>query len=689
MKTPALAAIARHPLLAAAFIIAFGLCGTARACERCLREPTAFQSVGLYSDVIRLGGVSADIYYNRGSEFFNIAADGYEDYGLSSAKEARSRALADLNEAVRLSAGDREYDGGKRFFKMRGDIHMLASNFDLAAADYSEAIRLNPSDTALQNYLGAPVLNDGLYLARGAARYLTGDYVGAAEDFESARRTRIADEDFLAETAIELAQNKIAAGSGPHAEAEKHYFTGLVYYNNNYTGAIYVKRFEDALKCDSANAVYHRMLGLAHYRAFGSIDNVLFTNAYDRARADLLRAMRHIEEAVRLEPNDAKNYAARARIGAVINEYKSGSMIKFAPDWEKIHTERWCADSTMADYTRAVRLAPHVPEYRTARAAEYLRNWKDYNSALADYLEAVLLDSGIIYRVSAVATRYMMWHSGLAGYSDETFGEMLCAELTRLYGKAGAKLCKRKYSYPKVIRKKEKPAPDTEEYYYNKAKDHNSFWDIKERGSRVAHYTNLIKRYRKNAPYYAQRARAHYETREGRYGYDKAVADYVKAIELDPSFLYWGWLEEWRPPRGGGEESSYMNEFTEALCEELVRRFPDNAEYRYQRGRTRSAANAIADYREAVRLKPDIAAYHKALGDAYLSKYECQKAAASHLRAMRLDPKGIYFFLDSWGYPIKGYRAMLDKAIAGSGTVPAAECKKIADAMKKEWEERR
>ncbi|MCL2241772.1 MAG: tetratricopeptide repeat protein [Chitinispirillia bacterium] len=647
-------------VITAALVTAVVFCGTARACERCASGASAFERIDFHTETIRLGGRPAEVYAARGYMFYHIASSEkykqYENAGLSSRKEAYDMAIADLSEALRLSADSKDPVTQKNYFKTLGSIHLSASNFDLAIAGYSEAIRLNPGDKADSDLWQPQVLSDGLYFARGAAYYITGAYGKAIEDFEAARRTRIADDEFLAETAIKFAKKRLAAKSKLPPEAEREFFRGLVYYNFHDTGneRYGLKYFEAALTLDSANAEYHRMLGLAYCRPANDmmikLDGML--PAINRPLA-----VEHFLKAVRLAPSDAKNYAALARV-----------------------------DTTVKNYAQAVRLAPDVPEHRIGRASWHIRE-KEYGKALADYLEAVKSDSGVIYRARALQERSRYSEITSTGYSDKKFDTMLCAELKRVYS-YGAELCGRNFTFGESARDEEKgpaPAPDTEEYHYNSAKEFTFIWNRDKAESAVAHYTELIRRFQRNAPYYAMRAVA-YSRSQDNSAKARAVADYVKAVELDSSFLYWDWIEITRLyPR-----SNKVCYFIADIYTELLRKSPGNAEYHYQKGMTQGAPDsAIADFSRAIRLKPGEAAYHKALGDAYLRKGDCQKATESHLKAMRLDPKGIYFFLNPAGYPVKGYRAMLDKAIAGGGTVPAAECKKIADAMKKEWEERK
>jgi len=676
--------------LAAAFIIAAGFWAAACACSVCARGPTNFQRIGLHTETIRLGGASVGVYITRGNEFYNIAAGEYSDVGLSSRKEAYGRAIADLSEAVRLSANNRDQELRKRIFQMRGDINLSAGNFTAAAADYSEAIRLNPGDTI--GLMWKPkVLSDGLYFARGAAHYLTGAYDKAIYDFKAARRTRVADEDFLAETAIEFAKKRIAAGSKLPPAAEREYFRGLVYYNNYdaETERHGVKYFAAALKLDTANAEYHRMLGLALYRPANYLA-IQYFEPYDAS--DRPSAMRHFAEAVRLAPNDAKHYAARAKADS-LDDYRLS--LRLSRDKADNQTRKGWIDN----YTQAIRLAPDVPEYRIGRAAEYLRQ-KNYDKALADYLDAVKSDTGIIYRAKALAARDKNRASASTGYSDNKFNKMLCAELKRLYNN-GADLCGRRFTLKEINYEDEKPAqsgpaPDTEKYHYNKAKNkHSPIWGAEAADSAIVHYTNLIKRFTKNAPYYARRAMAHYERakvsqKNEKDDSAKAVADYAKAVEMDPSFLYWEWLENAWLYSGRGSIGPNVN-FITALYSELLGKSPGNAEYYYQRGRTLAwhggrdeRDKAIADFNEALRLKPNVAVYHKALGDIYLRKGDCKKALENHLKAMRLDPDGIYLFLKPGGDPINGYRAMLDKAIEGGGNIPLKECKIITAPKKGE-----
>jgi len=611
----------RAVLLAAAFMIAAGFCAAAYACYNCVlrRTPTVFQYVDIHTETIRRGGASAaGAYYSRGLNLYRIAAGEHEDPGLSSREEAYALAIADLNEAVRLSANSREPERMKRYLKTRGNVHLSIGNFALAAADYSEAILLNPDDKIDRILWRPKVLSDGLYMARGAVYYIMGDYDKAIEDFEAARRTRVADNDFLAETAIGFAKKRITAGGGLPSEAEKQYFRGLVYYNDhdNDIERYGIKYFKEALRLDSGNAEYHRMLGLVYYWPYDY--HALLWEEFDRS--ELLFAMWHFDKAIRLAPDEAKNYAARALVSASVTDdwlpkrpkratgrslRRSYTQADDDGTWWGIngHTlvegddDTWYA---IEDYTQAIRLAPRVPEYRVGRAFKYLQQ-RNYSKAIDDYIEAVRLDTGIIYRVSALLARDRNREIySIADRRDENFDRMICELLKRLL-KNGAELCGRSFSFPK--------SDD------DKASDHAS-----------------------------------------------------DTVEM-----------AWH--HGSGWSSGWPNmDFVNTLYTELLRKSPHNAEYYYQRGRTSiwwwrtEYDKAIADFSKATRLRPNVAIYHKALGDAYLRKGECEKAAASHLRAMRLDPNAIYIFLGSNRQPIKGYRTALDETRAAGGTFPLEQC---------------
>jgi tetratricopeptide (TPR) repeat protein len=125
-----------------------------------------------FGTAIRLDATFADAFYNR-CVIYNLK----EDY---------DRTLADCTQAVKLgpSPGAISSTGAQRlgddrtssdYYAQRGFAYLGKKNFDLAIADYDNAIRLNPGN--------AKVVNN-----RGLAYQGKGDTTRANADFEAAKQ---------------------------------------------------------------------------------------------------------------------------------------------------------------------------------------------------------------------------------------------------------------------------------------------------------------------------------------------------------------------------------------------------------------------------------------------------------------------------------------------------------------------
>jgi tetratricopeptide (TPR) repeat protein len=84
-------------------------------------------------------------------------------------KKERSRALADMSEAIKLDPNNAEY------YNERASSFRMGGQLDLALADLNEVIRLQPKD-------------DGSYMNRAQVYDMKGDYARAIADCDTAIR---------------------------------------------------------------------------------------------------------------------------------------------------------------------------------------------------------------------------------------------------------------------------------------------------------------------------------------------------------------------------------------------------------------------------------------------------------------------------------------------------------------------
>ncbi|MFP3041465.1 tetratricopeptide repeat protein [Treponema primitia] len=220
--------------------------------------------------------------------------------------------------------------------------------FDRATADFTQAIKLDPNNAIA-------------YSERGRAFSNKGDQDKAIADFTQA---------------IKIAPNSDA------------FYTnrGIAYSNKgDYDRAI--ADYTQALRLDPNNATAYYNRG----------------NAYNDDKGDYDRALTDYTQAIRLDPNDASAYynrgnayASTGDLDLAIADYTQA--IRIDPNHANAYTNRGLAyyfkqdyDRTIADYTQAIRINPNYAYAYSSRGDAYAEK-KDYDRAIADYTQAIRLD---------------------------------------------------------------------------------------------------------------------------------------------------------------------------------------------------------------------------------------------------------------------------------------------------------
>src|SRR5512139_3714392 len=120
-----------RPLTFAIFIIAAASFSVTRASAQAI-DPTLCTADNTTSDQ-RLAGCTALIAANQGTS--QEVSNAYADRGWAwEDKGQHERAMSDLNEALRIDSNN------AKAFRVRGELYRRAGKFDLALADYNQAI---------------------------------------------------------------------------------------------------------------------------------------------------------------------------------------------------------------------------------------------------------------------------------------------------------------------------------------------------------------------------------------------------------------------------------------------------------------------------------------------------------------------------------------------------------------------
>ncbi len=274
----------------------------------------------------------AHAYGSRGAAYY-----GNGDY---------DRAIADFTEAMKLDPSTVPAYFAPAYGR-RGLAYAEKRDYDHAIADYGEAIRLDPNS--------APAYN-----GRGLAYFREGDLDRAIADY-----------------------NEAVKRNPGYAIAYDN--RGLAYANkNDYDRAL--ADYDEAIKRNPrlANAYAHR--GVL-YRAEGD---------YDRSITDLKEAIARDPNSGYAYRNRCSAYYAKKSYDAAISD--CGEAIRLNPKDDLAYSTRGLAyaakrdyDAAIADGSEAIRLNPKSGFGYNSRGAAYNAK-KQYEAAISDYSEAIRLN---------------------------------------------------------------------------------------------------------------------------------------------------------------------------------------------------------------------------------------------------------------------------------------------------------
>ena len=260
-------------------------------------------------------------------------------------------------------------------FLDRGILFASRGDYEMAIADFTEAIRMNP------NLFSA-------YILRGRAlRASVSKVIDVAENFSAITTTRTGRQvspeqariydwaiaDFT--QAIRLDPTNTRAYNG----------RGTTYHDKgDYDRAI--ADYTQAIRLDTNYADAYNNRGLAYWDK----------RDYDRAIIDY-------NQAIRLAPNDGLAYINRGNVYYANGDYDRAiadytQVIRLDPNYVVAYTNRGNVhydngdyDRAIADYTQVIRLDPNnANAYNDRGNAYYMR--RDYDRAIADYEAALRID---------------------------------------------------------------------------------------------------------------------------------------------------------------------------------------------------------------------------------------------------------------------------------------------------------
>ena len=311
-------------------------------------------------------------------------------------------AIADFSRAIEL------YPIGEWLRHHRGIMYRDRGDYDLAIADFDKAIEVNPN--------WAPH-----YLERAAAYLFSGDFERAESDYWKAVELDQENRDRYVERAVEDCTEAI--GRDPNKAALYHQRGTYHQEIGRFDDAI--ADFTRAIELDSDNADFYYDRALMYYKVGENdltLEDLSRAIELDPNNPDLYaaRAWSYYElgrygrassdngKALRLDPDNPERHADRARLLREIGhpepalsaygraiELDPGNNPYFYYERATLYHELDRYPEAIADYTRAIELEPDDAQFYHERGVAYEASGDD-DRAMEDYLTAILLDEELI-----------------------------------------------------------------------------------------------------------------------------------------------------------------------------------------------------------------------------------------------------------------------------------------------------
>jgi len=293
---------------------------------------------------------------------------------------------------------------------------------------------------------------------------------------------------------------------------------------------------KNKIKNDKKTVKFTQEINNNKKKAFSCHINSITSKTYDQS-------LNHINEAIRLDPQNAKYYYTRG-------ELNRGKLYKV--DFKKY-------DDALSDFNKAMKLDPEIALYYHSRGELYSEHYKKYDEALQDFNKTIELDSqndnyyhtrGELYRV-----HFKKYDEALNDFNKAI---KLDPESIECFWSRALLLYKSYHNYNKALDdfamiitlgQKYKNITEDDLIQPEKYNELQIYLDLKIYLDKCYYLrsiinSNIFEKYQealkdinkaieldsKNAGYYDTRARLFSDQMKK---YDKALQDYTKAIELD------------------------------------------------------------------------------------------------------------------------------------------------------------
>jgi tetratricopeptide (TPR) repeat protein len=288
-------------------------------------------------------------------------------------------------------------------------------------------------------------------------------------------------------------------------------------------------------------------------------------------------------------------------------------------------------DSAIADYSQAIRIDPKYALPYNNRGNSYHAKGDD-DRAIADFNEAIRLDSRYFEPYNGRGNSYHSKHDYDSAIADYSEAIRINPKLALPYNNRGNSYHAKgdddraMADFSEAIRLDSKYV----EPYNGRG---NAYYNKRDYDSAIADYSEAIRINPNYALLYNNRGNTYHVTGDD----DRAIADYNEAIRLDSKYL--------EPYNGRGNAYYSKHNYDNAIADysEAIRINPKYALAYNNRGNAYHVkgddGRAIADYNEAIRLNPKYLEPYNGRGNAYYSKSEYDNAIADYSDAIRINPK--------------------------------------------------
>ncbi|MBD2147786.1 serine protease [Sphaerospermopsis sp. FACHB-1194] len=536
-----------------------------------------------------------------------------EKSGVLSALKRYAEAEVAINEAIKLSPRS-------GFYTNRGNLYVQQKKWELALADYNQAININP-DFALAYYNRGNLYSDQK------------KWELALADYNQAIKINPDDADAYNNRGVLYSdQKKWELALADYNQAIKINPDDAGAYNNR--GALYSdqKKWELALADYNQAIKINPDLALAYYNR-----GLLYSDQkkWELALADYTQAININPDLAAAYNNRGLLYSDQKKWELALADYNQA--IKINPDYALAYYNRGLVydnqkkwELALADYTQAIKINPDYAQAYNNRGNLY-HNQKKWELALADYNQAIKINpdyAEAYYNRGNLYYEQKKWELALADFNQAI---KINPDYAKAYNNRGGLYKNQKKwelalaDYNQAI----KINPDDAQAYYNRGLvyDNQKKWELA-----LADYNQAININPDLAAAYNNRGLLYSDQKK----WELALADYNQAIKINPdlALAYYN--------RGLLYSDQKKWELALADYNQAIKINPDYAQAYNNRGvlykNQKKWELALADYTQAININPDYADAYKNRGVLYYNQKKWELALADFNQAIKINP---------------------------------------------------